>query len=150
MKLAEALQERADLNRRIEQLKSRLSNNAIVQEGEKPAENPKDLLDEFNSSITKLQDLIVRINLTNCKTTVNGQSLTELIAQKDCLSIKLCTYHELVSQASQLARRATRTEIKIVSTVNVKEIQKSVDELSKELRLLDNKIQETNWNIELQ
>ncbi len=33
MKLAEALQERADLNRKIEQLKSRLNNNVLVQEG---------------------------------------------------------------------------------------------------------------------
>ena len=37
MKLAEALQERADLNRRLEQLRVRLCNNATVQEGEKPA-----------------------------------------------------------------------------------------------------------------
>ena len=37
MKLAEALQERADLARRIDALKSRLSHNAIVQEGELPA-----------------------------------------------------------------------------------------------------------------
>ncbi|MEO2800040.1 DIP1984 family protein, partial [Flavonifractor plautii] len=36
MKLAEALQERADLNRNIEQLKNRLSSNALVQEGEQP------------------------------------------------------------------------------------------------------------------
>ena len=37
MKLAEALQERADLNRQIKQLKDRLRNNAVVQEGETPA-----------------------------------------------------------------------------------------------------------------
>ena len=41
MKLAEALQERADLNRRLQQLQQRLANNAIVQEGEQPAEDPK-------------------------------------------------------------------------------------------------------------
>ena len=40
MKLAEALQERADLNRNIEQLRSRLRNNVLVQEGEQPAEDP--------------------------------------------------------------------------------------------------------------
>lgn len=38
MKLAEALQERADLNRKIQQLQSRLMNNATVQEGEEPPE----------------------------------------------------------------------------------------------------------------
>ena len=43
MKLAEALQERADLNRAIQQLENRLSNNALVQEGERPAEDPQEL-----------------------------------------------------------------------------------------------------------
>lgn len=149
MKLAEALQERADLNRQIEQLKVRLSNNAIVQEGETSAEDPNVLLSELNNSIAKLEELIGRINLTNCATVVDGKTLTELIAKKDCLSIKVSTYQNFVNQASQTARRATRTEIKILSTVDVKDLQKEIDKLSKELRLLDNKIQETNWTTEL-
>ena len=48
MKLAEALQERADLNRRIQQLQQRLENNAMVQEGERPAEDPAELLAELD------------------------------------------------------------------------------------------------------
>ena len=44
MKLAESLQERADLNRKIEELKQRLENNCLVQEGERPAEDPEELL----------------------------------------------------------------------------------------------------------
>ena len=40
MKLAEALQERADLNRKIEELRRRLANVILVQEGEEPAEEP--------------------------------------------------------------------------------------------------------------
>ena len=42
MKLAEALQERADLNRRIADLRSRLAANATVQEGESPPKTPPD------------------------------------------------------------------------------------------------------------
>ena len=49
MKLAEALQERADINSRLAELYPRLSNNAIVQEGEKPAEDPQSLIDEIES-----------------------------------------------------------------------------------------------------
>ena len=49
MKLAEALQERADLARRIDSVKSRLSHNDIVQEGEQPAEAPASLLAEFDA-----------------------------------------------------------------------------------------------------
>lgn len=54
MKLAEALQERSDLTRRIQQLQSRLNNNATVQEGEKPAEEPQTLLCELDASIDRL------------------------------------------------------------------------------------------------
>lgn len=150
MKLAEALQARADLNRRIEHLKNRLSLNAVVQEGEQPAENPADLLTELDECILNLEQLIARINFTNCKTLADGQSLTELIAKKDCLSIRLCAYRALVTEASQLAHRATRTEIKIISTINVREIQKSADDFGKELRLLDNTLQEMNWKTDLQ
>ena len=149
MTLAEALQERADLNRRIQQLQFRLSANAIVQEGEHPAEDPQELLAELEQSISLLEQLITKINLRNCATLVDGKSLTQMIAEKDCLTLKLEAYRKLGYEASQLAHRASKTEIKIFSTVNVKEIQKTVDRLSKELRLLDNKIQQTNWTTEL-
>ena len=51
MKLAEALQERADINRKIEQLKVRLNNNVLVQEGEKTAEDPDQLKQELDLSL---------------------------------------------------------------------------------------------------
>ena len=113
MKLAEALQERADLNRRIEQLRYRLSNNVLVQEGEKPLEDPAALLEELESSFTRLEWLIARINLTNCAVKVEGRSLTELIARRDVLSLRAEAYRRLVEEASQNTHRATRTEIKI-------------------------------------
>ena len=47
MKLAEALQLRADLQKRMEQLASRLYDNATVQEGDAPAEDPAALLAEY-------------------------------------------------------------------------------------------------------
>ena len=139
MKLAEALQERADLNRRIEQLRNRLENSALVQEGERPAEAPEVLLEE----------LMVRINLTNSRTMVDGLTLTELIAKKDCLSLKISVYRDLLQQAGQTTRRATRSEIKILSTVDVAQLQKDTDRMAQQLRLLDNKLQQTNWSTEL-
>lgn len=149
MKLAEALQARADLNREIEQLKNRIYNNALVQEDVNPNEDSMELVKEFNKSVATLQDLIIRINMTNCQNQIEGKTLTEMIAERDCLKIKIEMYKSLVATASSNTTRATRTEIKILSTVNVKEIQKKVDRLAKELRLLDNKIQQANWNIEL-
>ncbi|MCQ2208996.1 MAG: DIP1984 family protein [Paludibacteraceae bacterium] len=149
MKLAEALQERSDLNRRIQQLQTRLNNNATVQEGEQPAEDPDSLIKELDASIDRLQWIISKINLTNCKTIVNGKTLTDLIAQKDCLSLKIEKYRSFLNNASCLSNRASRTEIKIFSTVNVSQLQKEVDALCKELRNIDNRIQETNWKTDL-
>lgn len=149
MKLAEALQERADLNRRVQQLQQRLGSNAIVQEGESPAEDPKELLAELDGCITNLEQLIARINLTNCHTLVDGQSLTALLARRDALKLKLSAYRDLAYSASQVGRRATRTEIKLLGTVDVKGLQKQVDGMANELRLLDNSIQAANWATDL-
>ena len=149
MKLAEALQERADLNRRIEQLRYRLSNNVLVQEGEKPLEDPAALLEELESSFTRLEWLIARINLTNCAVKVEGRSLTELIARRDVLSLRAEAYRRLVEEASQNTHRATRTEIKILSAVDVPALQRQTDDASRELRLLDNTLQATNWTADL-
>lgn len=149
MKLAEALQERADLNRRIEQLRYRLNNNVLVQEGEKPLEDPAALLEELESSFTRLEWLIARINLTNCAVKVEGRSLTELIARRDVLSLRAEAYRRLVEEASQNTHRATRTEIKILSAVDVPALQRQADNASRELRLLDNTLQATNWTADL-
>lgn len=149
MKLAEALQERADLNRRIEQLRYRLSNNVLVQEGEKPLEDPAALLEELESSFTRLEWLIARINLTNCAVKVEGRSLTELIARRDVLSLRAEAYRRLVEEASQNTHRTTRTEIKILSAVDVPALQRQADDASRELRLLDNTLQATNWTADL-
>ena len=70
MKLAEALLERADLQRRIDQMNGRLNNNARVQEGEKPAEDPKALLKELESMTSRLETLMAQINLTNSATLI--------------------------------------------------------------------------------
>lgn len=150
MKLAEALQERADLNSKMNELRSRLSNNATVQEGEAPAENPAELLSQLDECAVRLEELIARINATNCATVTERGTLTELIAKRDCLTLRLSAYRNLVDEASCLAPRATRTEIKIVSAVDVKKVQKQADELAKELRLTDNLIQQSNWLTELQ
>ena len=149
MKLAEALQERADLNIRIQQLKCRMENSAIVQEGESPSENPSALQSELDDSLSRLTWLIGRINLTNCSISVNGMTLTEMIAQKDALSLKLSIYRNLVSTAGHCAYRARQTEIKVLPTIPVAELQKKVDSMAKELRLLDNQLQQTNWTTDL-
>lgn len=105
MKLAEALQERADLNRRIEQLNSRLYRNSKVQQGRNPEEDPAELISELDGCIARLEYLIAKINICNCTTkTPDGKSITELIAKRDCLKIKNRCLSRSCGQCKQLVR----------------------------------------------
>ena len=88
MKLAEALQERADLVNNIERLRSRVINNAHVQEGEESAENPKILIKELNNCIERFEYLVGKINKTNNETKIGDMTITEVIAKKDALILK--------------------------------------------------------------
>ncbi len=86
MKLALALSERADLQRRINEIGDRLVKNAKVQEGEEPSEDPSEdpvaLIEEMESCFAKLEDLIARINHTNNMTRFKDMTLTDLLAKE--------------------------------------------------------------------
>ncbi len=150
MKLAEALILRADLQKRIEQIKNRLRNNVMVQEGDKPSEDPEVLLKEFENCQLELTDIIKRINKTNNETMFNEKwTLADALAERDGLWEKRLVLSHVAEEASIKQDRYSRTEIRYISTVNVKELQKEIDKLSKEYRELDTKIQGLNWTIEL-
>ena len=149
MKLAEALNIRADLQKRINQLRARLLNNAKVLEGGKPAEDPKELLLQLDRCADELEKLIARINRTNCAAVRNGRSITDLIAQRDVLAQKTGVYRDFLNNASAVVSRTTKTELKISPTVDVRKLQKTVDDMSKQYRELDTMIQEINWTTEL-
>ena len=150
MKLAEALNIRADLKKKIFQLKERLLRNSKVQEGEEPSENPEVLLSELNSNLTELETLIKKINKTNCKTFYGDRTITDFIAERDVLALNLSIKREFLKEASDKINRYSNTEVKILSTVNISEKQKEIDKLSKTLREIDMKIQELNWTTELE
>ena len=134
MKLAEALQERADLNRKIEELRRRLSNNILVQEGEEPSEDPTQLLAELNEAVARLETLMAAINRTNCRTKV---------------LIQRTAYRDLIYAAGQSTDRARGTEIRIRAALKASELQKTADRIAKEVREVDNLLQETNWKTKL-
>ena len=149
MKLANALSQRSELQERIRQLEYRLQNNAKVQEGETPAEDPMELLRELEEDYAKLEQFIAAINRTNSSTLVDGIPLSNLLARRDCWKKKLQGLRDFLDRASELASRRTVGEIKLRSAVNVREMQKELDRQSRALRELDEKIQEANWTTEL-
>ena len=76
-------------------------------------------------------------------------TLTQLIARKDALALQQGIYRKVVHCATDIRRRVTRSEIRIVSTVDVRGLQKRADAIAKEQRQLDSKLQAMNWNTEL-
>ena len=149
MKLAEALAIRKDTQKRIEQLKSRILNNVRVQEGDSPSEEPEELMKEMDACLTTLFALIFKINKTNMNTISEGRTITEMMAKRDILSMRITSLREIFNKASESQERYSRSEIKMVTTIDIKPLGKKIDDLSKQLRELDMKIQTLNFTTEL-
>ena len=150
MKLSEALIERADLQTRMAQLRARLEQNAQVQEGEQPFQDPREILAEFEQLATQLLRLIQTINRTNSRVEFGaGETLSDVLARRDVLKTRLAAYRQLIESATERANRYSLAEIKVLPTINVSQTQKQTDEIAKELRELDTQIQALNWAADL-
>ncbi|WP_431074218.1 DIP1984 family protein [Microbacterium phyllosphaerae] len=149
MKLAEALTARADLQRRIEQLRARITANARYQEGEEPAEDASALLVDVEAALAQLRDLIRRINATNSRLDLGADgTMTDALAARDVLRLQ----HSLLADAAAAASgandqflRQMRSELRQISALPVAELRSRADTVAQELRELDNRIQQANW-----
>ncbi|MBD2091302.1 DIP1984 family protein [Microcoleus sp. FACHB-1515] len=149
MKLAEALILRADHQTRIFQLRQRLSRSARVQEGEQPPENPQELIAELETLSAELTQLIQRINRTNSTTELRDRLLSDALAERDILRLKRETYEGVIDAATVRSDRYMRSELRLVSTINVADVQRQIDRLSRDYRELDAQIQAMNWATDL-
>lgn len=150
MKLAEALIQRANDQKRIEQLKQRILRNALVQEGDEPAENPLLLVQEVEQVAATVLSLVQRINRTNSSTPMEGEgTIADAIARRDNLRTRSALYGELASAATVSISRYSKTEIKYRPTVSVADVRQRADALAREFRELDAKLQGLNWAVEL-
>ncbi|MBI3914999.1 MAG: DIP1984 family protein [Chloroflexi bacterium] len=155
MKLAEALIERKAAKEKIARLRERLVENARVQEGDAPSEDPQTLLAELDAAIRELRALTIRINATNITAPiVTGEraTLMEAIAERDMLALQRAAIHEVANAGKINKERGymiTRSEIKFRPTVDVATLEKQVDALAKEYRELDTRIQTRNFEVEI-
>jgi hypothetical protein len=150
MKLAEALLLRADMKKKIASLRERVAANAVVQEGEKPHEDPIALMKAAMGVLDEMESIALKINTTNLTTTLaDGRALAMLIAHRE----KIAQQHSLLQAAIAGTRkepdRYSMKEIKWIATVEVAGLQKQSDDLSKRLRELNAQIQEVNWQVEI-
>ena len=150
MKLAEALAERSDCQNRLEDLKKRMARSARVQEGEQPAEDSAELLDEAERLFGRLLDLVSAINQTNARTAFDEKrSVSDAIAKRDITAKKRDFLSSIADAASTRQDRYSKSEVKFVATLSIAQLRKQVDQLSKEFRELDTRLQELNWQTEL-
>jgi hypothetical protein len=154
VKLAEALAERAEATRRVEQLRTRVVSSARYQEGETPAENAAELLAEAGVVLDALESLIRRINRTNAAAVLGPEgTLTDALARRDVLRLR----HSVVTTAADAAAgtgergygRQLRSELTVLSALPVAELRARADELAREIREIDVRIQRANWEFDL-
>jgi len=156
MKLAEALLLRADRNRTLEQLKQRIQVSARYQEGENPPEDARDLVVAASSVLDELQSLIRDINRTNSSTVMaDGRTVTEALAERDVLRLRYSVLKVSADAASGAQQqigyiRATRSELKFMSDLDVRSLRQQASDVARRARELDARIQEVNWTAELQ
>ncbi|MCB5910745.1 DIP1984 family protein [Streptomyces pinistramenti] len=154
MKLAEALAERAEAARRVEQLRARVVSSARYQEGETPAEDAAQLLAEASEVMGTLETLIRRINRTNAAVDMaQDGTLTDALARRDVLRLR----HSVVTAAADAAAgtgergygRQLRSELMTLSALPVAELRGQADALAREIREIDVRIQRMNWEADL-
>ena len=150
MKLAEALIQRADHRKRLDQLRERLVRVARVQEGDAPAEDPAALLAEVERTAAGLTLLIQRINRTNSATPLDDdRTIADAIAERDTLRLRHTLLTTLLQAASIKQDRLTKSEVRFQRTVDVVALQQQADDLAQAYRELDTKIQAANWLVDL-
>lgn len=150
MKLAEALAIRSDLQKKVASLRQRIGNNAVVQEGNKPHEDPQKLLKDAFASRKELRDLVVKINQANATTTLpDGRTITQAIAEREELSERHAILQTAITHSHKEPDRYARSEIRWIANYDVKKLQKQSEDLAKKIRILNLLIQQTNWETDL-
>jgi hypothetical protein len=153
MKLGEALALRADLQKRMHQVQTRLYENASVQEGDAPSVDPRALLEEYRAILRDHEQVVRRINRANVnvRIRVDGEdaTLADAIVRRERLAREAGVLRELASHAVPSRNRFLRTEVKHVPTVDVANTLAQADATSRTHRELDTRIQQANWETEL-
>ena len=150
MKLAEALLLRGDMQKKIASLRERIVRNGLVQEGSAPLEDPNTLLAEATKVIDELEKLVTSINIANLGNKLpDGRTLTAAIAHRDSLIQRHSLLQAAIGATQKEPDRYSVREIKWVAAVDVARLQKQSEDLAQQLRVLNGRIQETNWNVEI-
>lgn len=154
MKIAEALMERASIDKQLHDLNNRLMASARYVEGEEPTEYVTELLERARALISRQYELIAKINMTNARTVLeDGMTVTQAIAERAGLAHMRKFLAETADHASPgrdpYSRGRRRTELPEKTDIPVIDMRREADIFAAAHRVLDAKIQVANWNTEL-
>lgn len=173
MKLAEGLRVRADYAKKLDTIKHQIPNNCKTRENEKPNDDPIALAKQVERLNEKIIELVTLITLANANITLtypsyrdnrknpdnpvlSTRTMSEALIEREVLKKELQLYRNMVQCADTSSRKYElisskydSIEYKLVPTFDVKKIQNRCDALSKFLRILDSRIQEKNWNVDI-
>ena len=162
MKLAGALAQRSDLDKRLEHLKERIKAAARYTEGEAPPEDARELLAEARELLMARERLVARINATNAATWVDMTSIdsnapritvTDAIALRDRYHAEQRLLNEMADAAGGYqdyrygGRR--RSELPMRTDLDIAGMRRAADKAAQNYRQVDQLIQATNWDTEL-
>jgi DNA repair ATPase RecN len=149
LKLSKALIERAELQSQNRHILRHLRENVRLPEDDEPTVSIENLMKQYEANMDRLSELIRRINKTNCLTEMDGGTITDAIARRDCLSSHIRSYQEIYDSVTSHDNRYGEVRLKYVRHLDSRMLKDKMDSLSKEFRLLDAALQEKNWTTEL-
>ncbi|MFL2101171.1 DIP1984 family protein [Desemzia sp. FAM 23991] len=150
MKLAEALLLRRDLEAKLTSLKQEILANALIQEGDSLDISMDELIQDYQKTNEEFSQLVVKINQRNSSANLydTDKLIVEALEERESLRRQHGLLNNTIETANDI-RRFGRNEIRMVRTVDTKELTKKMNVVSKKLRELDGQIQQTNWLVDL-
>ncbi|MGK7944576.1 MAG: DIP1984 family protein [Microcystaceae cyanobacterium] len=150
IKLAEALLIKAEYEERLESLRSRLMVSARVQDGSFPPEDPETLIADVQTCLNHLASISKRISITQSQTLLDSrQTVAAAIVDQEMLLKKQSIYQSIIEGGIIPSDVAQGSSIRWLITVNLAGLNRRIEEMIKDYRLLETEIQQVSWNTEL-
>lgn len=130
------------------ELKEKLASLAAVR-------TTASLFAEYENLNVELKELLAKISRSNAIGSSDGVLLSELLAERQWLVTKLSTYQALFAKAKEDyfgkdERYGRKNGKEGIRTVDLGSLDKIIDDLCQQLRVLDVKIQKLNWEIDIE
>ena len=149
MKLAEALFLRRDLEAKLTLLREEIASSAVIQEGDTLDRSIDDLLLDYETTNQEFAQLVIAINQRNAVAKIGEQETIAAALEKREALRRSHAMLTATLEAAKVDPRMGRNEIRMIRTIDTKQITDRLNQTAKALRELDGQIQQTNWLVDL-